>query len=94
MSLANFVISTTFPVMNSSVVLQEIFHGGFPLLLFAVFSLGMYFFTWRFLPETAGVSLEKVQGLVLRKFNIEPPEESKSASTSALVTVTDKHFHL
>lgn len=74
MSLANFVISTTFPILNSSPVLQEMFHGGFPLLLFAVFSLGLYFFTYRFLPETAGVSLEKVQALVLQKFNVEPEE--------------------
>ncbi|ORM71136.1 sugar porter family MFS transporter [Pantoea rwandensis] len=93
MSLANFVISTTFPIMNSSVMLQEMFHGGFPLLLFAVFSLGMYFFTFRYLPETAGVSLEKVQGLVLRKFDIEP-EEGKEAVPTAPVSMADKHFHI
>ncbi len=71
MSLANFVISSTFPIMNSSPLLLEMFHGGFPLLLFAIFSLGMYFFTFRYLPETAGVSLEKIHGLVLEKFNVE-----------------------
>ncbi|WP_338563934.1 sugar porter family MFS transporter [Erwinia sp. E_sp_B01_3] len=68
MSLANFVISTTFPVLNTNSFLQELFHGGFPLLLFAVFSLGMYFFTFRYLPETAGVSLEKIPDLLLRKY--------------------------
>jgi SP family xylose:H+ symportor-like MFS transporter len=71
MSLANFVISSTFPIMNSSALLLDLFHGGFPLLLFAIFSLGMYFFTFRYLPETAGVSLEKIHGLVLEKFNVE-----------------------
>ncbi|WP_337023555.1 MULTISPECIES: sugar porter family MFS transporter [unclassified Pantoea] len=71
MSLANFVISSTFPIMNSSPMLLDLFHGGFPLLLFAIFSLGMYFFTFRYLPETAGVSLEKIHGLVLEKFNVE-----------------------
>ncbi|ORM63378.1 MFS transporter [Pantoea rodasii] len=81
MSLANFVISSTFPIMNSSPMLLDLFHGGFPLLLFAIFSLGMYFFTFRYLPETAGVSLEKIHGLVLEKFNVEA-ELPQSTSTT------------
>ncbi|MBP2168218.1 SP family xylose:H+ symportor-like MFS transporter [Erwinia toletana] len=80
MSLANFIISTTFPIMNSNPYLLELFHGGFPLLLFAIFSLGMYFFTYRFLPETAGVSLEKIHGLVLEKFNVEVPADQLPVS--------------
>lgn len=81
MSMANFVISSTFPILNSHPLLLELFHGGFPLLLFAVFSLAMYFFTFRYLPETAGVSLEKIHGLVLEKFNVEAelPQHSQSA---------------
>ncbi|MFH8136158.1 sugar porter family MFS transporter [Pantoea osteomyelitidis] len=70
MSMANFIISTTFPILNSNAFLVEMFHGGFPLLLFAIFSLGMYFFTFRYLPETAGVPLEKIHALVLEKFNV------------------------
>lgn len=80
MSVANFIISTTFPIMNSNPWLLEIFHGGFPLLLFAVFSLGMYFFTFRYLPETAGVSLEKIQHLVLEKFHVNAPANNVSVS--------------
>jgi len=83
MSLANFVISSTFPIMNSSALLLDVFHGGFPLLLFAIFSLGMYFFTFRYLPETAGVSLEKIHGLVLEKFNVEAELPQSTASTKA-----------
>ncbi|KJV31457.1 D-xylose-proton symporter [Pantoea sp. BL1] len=84
MSLANFVISSTFPIMNSSPMLLDLFHGGFPLLLFAIFSLGMYFFTFRYLPETAGVSLEKIHGLVLEKFNVEAelPQSTSPAKSS------------
>ena len=74
MSMANFVISTTFPILNSNAFLLEIFHGGFPLLLFALFSLAMYFFTFRYLPETAGMPLEKIHARVLEKFNIDPRE--------------------
>ncbi|MDU6409365.1 MAG: sugar porter family MFS transporter [Yersiniaceae bacterium] len=82
MSVANFIISTTFPVMNSSPLLLELFHGGFPLLLFALFSLGMYFFTFRFLPETANVPLEQVQALVLKKFNVAAPATTPAAETA------------
>lgn len=81
MSLANFVISSTFPIMNSSPMLLDLFHGGFPLLLFAIFSLGMYFFTFRYLPETAGVSLEKIHGLVLEKFNVEADLPQSTSTT-------------
>lgn len=74
MSMANFVISTTFPILNSNAFLLKIFHGGFPLLLFALFSLAMYFFTFRYLPETAGMPLEKIHARVLEKFNVDPRE--------------------
>ncbi|KGT87276.1 sugar porter family MFS transporter [Enterobacter cancerogenus] len=83
MSLANFVISSTFPIMNSSPILLDLFHGGFPLLLFAIFSLGMYFFTFRYLPETAGVSLEKIHGLVLEKFNVEADLPQSTSTTKS-----------
>ena len=83
MSLANFVISSTFPIMNSNPMLLDLFHGGFPLLLFAIFSLGMYFFTFRYLPETAGVSLEKIHGLVLEKFNVEAELPQSTTSSKA-----------
>ncbi|MBK0096773.1 sugar porter family MFS transporter [Erwinia sp. S63] len=83
MSLANFVISSTFPIMNSSPMLLDLFHGGFPLLLFAIFSLGMYFFTFRYLPETAGVSLEKIHGLVLEKFNVEADLPQSTSTTKS-----------
>jgi len=81
MSMANFVISTSFPILNSNAFLLEIFHGGFPLLLFALFSLGMYFFTFRYLPETAGVPLEKIHARVLAKFNVDPREAAELEST-------------
>ena len=68
MSFSNFAISSVFPVLNSNKYLLDIFHGGFPLLLFSVFSLGMFFFTWRYVPETAGVSLEKIEDIVLQRF--------------------------
>lgn len=68
LSVANFGVSTTFPIMNSNPYLQEVFHGGFPLLLFSGFSLLMFVFTYRFVPETANVPLERIETIVLQKY--------------------------
>ncbi|MXP67637.1 sugar porter family MFS transporter [Pantoea sp. Aalb] len=69
MSLTNFVISTIFPILNSNTLLIHKFHGGFPLLLFAIFSLFIYLFTFRYLPETTGMSLEKINNVLSNKLN-------------------------
>ncbi|MGA8119841.1 sugar porter family MFS transporter [Rouxiella badensis] len=68
LSVANFAVSTTFPIMNSNPYLQQVFHGGFPLLLFSGFSLLMFLFTYRYVPETANVPLERIEAIVLRKY--------------------------
>ncbi|WP_142502605.1 sugar porter family MFS transporter [Klebsiella sp. 2680] len=61
---SNFVISQIFPVMNDNPWLREHFHGGFPLMLFAICCLISWWFVHRYIPETKGVSLEKVEALV------------------------------
>lgn len=68
MWLSNFVISQTFPLMNKSIFLVEKFHGGFPLLIFAITSAISFIFVQKYVPETKGVSLEKMEDIVLRKF--------------------------
>ncbi len=64
--LSNFIVGLVFPVLNDNVWLNAHFHGAFPMWLFAgimVLSLG---FLYRFLPETNGVPLEKMEDNVLR----------------------------
>lgn len=69
---ANFLVSQSFPMMNMSPYLTETFHGGFPLLLFAGCSLLSWWFVKALLPETKGVALEKMEQLVLERFEKKP----------------------
>lgn len=65
----NFFVSQSFPMMNQSQYLNETFNGAFPLLLFAVCSLVSWWFVKALLPETRGVSLEKMEALILERFD-------------------------
>lgn len=65
----NFFVSQSFPMMNQSQYLNETFNGAFPLLLFAVCSLASWWFVKALLPETRGVSLEKMEALILERFD-------------------------
>ncbi|ENZ7340767.1 TPA: sugar porter family MFS transporter [Klebsiella pneumoniae] len=67
MWVANFVISQGFPMINDNTWLREYFNGGFPLLLFAVCCLISWWFVHRYIPETKGVALEKVEELVAER---------------------------
>lgn len=75
---ANFVISQIFPVINDNPWLREKFHGGFPLLLFSVSCLISWWFVKRYIPETKGVALEKVEELMNARIN----KNSVSVTTS------------
>ncbi len=80
MWISNFIISQTFPMMNQNAWLTEKFHGGFPLLLFAVCCFVSWWFVKVYVPETKGVPLEQMEDLVLSRFNSnqESDEETKS----------------
>lgn len=52
------------------------FGGGFPLLIFAVCCLISWWFVRKYLPETKGVSLEKMEQLVLDRFALTSREEN------------------
>ncbi len=67
--VTNFIIGVAFPVMNDNPYLNEHFKGAFPMWVFAFFMLLSYFFLRRYVPETNGVSLEKMEQLVMDKQN-------------------------
>ncbi|MCU5771760.1 sugar porter family MFS transporter [Erwiniaceae bacterium BAC15a-03b] len=69
MWISNFLVSQTFPMMNQNAWLTGNFHGGFPLLLFALCSLLSWWFVHACLPETKGVALEKMEALILDRFD-------------------------
>ncbi|TWI46294.1 SP family xylose:H+ symportor-like MFS transporter [Pseudomonas duriflava] len=67
MYVANFLVAQTFPVFNRNPYLLEHFNGAFPLLICAAFCLVGFWFVHRFLPETKGVALEKIEPVMLSK---------------------------
>lgn len=78
MWVSNFIISQVFPIINDNPWLREKFHGGFPLLLFSVSCLISWWFVKRYIPETKGVALEKVEELMNARIN----KNSLSVTTS------------
>lgn len=77
MWLANFVVSQSFPMINDQPYLFDTFHGAFPMWIFAACCLFSYWFIGRFIPETKGVSLEKMEGVIMAKRYRQPQPEAK-----------------
>jgi len=59
--VANYVVSQTFPMMESDPWLIEKFHHAFPFWLYGVFCVVLLVFVWRFVPETKGKTLEEIE---------------------------------
>lgn len=66
---ANFIISQIFPFLNDNLWLREHFNGGFPLLLFSICCLFSWWFVQRYVPETKGVALEKVEDIIVARLD-------------------------
>jgi SP family xylose:H+ symportor-like MFS transporter len=81
MWLANFVVAQSFPMINDQPYLFSTFHGAFPMWVFAACCLFSYWFIARFIPETKGVSLERMEDVVMAKRYRQP--------LSKIVTVED-----
>lgn len=81
MWLANFVVAQSFPMINDQPYLFSTFHGAFPMWVFAACCLFSYWFIARFIPETKGVSLERMEDVVMAKRYRQPLSE--------IVTVED-----
>ena len=82
-----FIIAQVFPMLNKSALLIAVFHGGFPLIVFAVLGLLTLIFAWRYVPETKGVPLEEVEHLVLDKFyNGRQPQPGEFATQNEHIT--------
>lgn len=78
MWISNFLVSQSFPMMNENPWLMAHFGGGFPLLIFAFCSLISWWFVRRYVPETKGVSLEKMEQLVAERFALTSRKEKSS----------------
>ncbi|MBS1050355.1 sugar porter family MFS transporter [Gluconobacter japonicus] len=79
--IINFAVSQFFPMVNENVYLRSHFHGAFSMWLFAGFTAFAMWFVLKFVPETKGIALEKVEAVMLGK------SDPSSATTAAWVEV-------
>ncbi len=64
--VANYIVSQTFPMMDSNPLLLAWFHHGFPFFLYAAFCLLTILLVWFWVPETKGQSLEAIESHWIR----------------------------
>ncbi len=61
---SNYIVSQSFPIVaESKTNLEGMWSGSLPYFIFIFFILIIIVFTWRFIPETKGRSLEKIEKL-------------------------------
>lgn len=61
---ANYLVSQSFPmVVESEANVSGFWNGSLPYFLFIAFIAAIIWFTWKFIPETKGRSLEKIEHL-------------------------------
>ncbi len=61
----NFIVSQLFPMIAQNERLDSLFHGALPMWLFALFTLFSWWFVERYVPETKGIALEKIESVML-----------------------------
>jgi SP family xylose:H+ symportor-like MFS transporter len=61
--IANFIVSSTFPVLDRNSALNAAFNHGFAYWLYGVASILAALFVLRFVPETKQQSLEAIEGI-------------------------------
>ncbi|MHC4536090.1 MAG: sugar porter family MFS transporter [Planctomycetota bacterium] len=59
--VANYVVSQTFPMMDENTWLLDKFHHAFPFWVYGVFCVVLVVFVCRYVPETKGKTLEKIE---------------------------------
>lgn len=66
---ANYFVSQMFPVVaESETNLGSTWNGSMPYFLFTIFIGIILWFTWKYIPETKGQSLEKIEGIWEEKY--------------------------
>lgn len=64
---ANYLVSWTFPMMDKSTALNDLFHHGFAYWIYGVMGILSALFIWKFVPETKGLTLEQMNNLFGRR---------------------------
>ncbi|TKG96373.1 D-xylose transporter XylE [Puteibacter caeruleilacunae] len=61
--ISNYLVSWTFPMMDKSSLLNNLFHHGFAYWIYGIMGLLAALFVWKMVPETKGKSLEEMEKL-------------------------------
>lgn len=65
--ISNYLVSWTFPMMDKSSALNDVFHHGFAYWIYGVMGLLAAWFMWKYVPETKGKTLEQMEKMWLKK---------------------------
>lgn len=61
MWISNLIISLTFPILNNSSALNQVFHHGFAYWIYGAMGILAALFVRKYVPETKGRSLEEIE---------------------------------
>ena len=61
--ISNYFVSWTFPMMDKSSSLTDIFHHGFAYWIYGIMGIFAALFVWKMVPETKGKTLEEMEKL-------------------------------
>jgi len=61
--ISNYIISSTFPILDKSSWLTEKFNHGFAYWIYGLMGILAAWFVWKMVPETKGKSLEEMEAL-------------------------------
>jgi len=61
--ISNYLVSWTFPMMDKSTVLTNLFHHGFAYWVYGIMGVLAAVFMWKLVPETKGKTLEEMEAL-------------------------------
>jgi len=65
--LANWLVSTTFPILNDNQKLTQLFNHGFSYWIYGLMGIIAALFIWKWVPETKGKTLEDIEKLWKKK---------------------------
>jgi MFS transporter, SP family, xylose:H+ symportor len=65
--IANYLVSWSFPILNNNPTLVANFNHGFPYWVYGFMAVLAALFTWKFIPETKGHTLEELESFWDRK---------------------------
>lgn len=76
-----FIVTQSFPMLNENPYLKEQFNGAFSFWLFVILSIICMYIVVRYVPETKGVSLEKMEAAMAKKLGREAPKQQPEQAT-------------